>query len=154
MKPFQNRSEAGKILAGKRFSYAAKRPIIIDMPLGGLPVAAEIATRLKAPLNILAVKKIGAPAPPGLAMDAVTEDGVSIFNESLVSKHDSESLHVKKAAHEKAPKVKAQVAACRKVMPMVSIEGRSDILVDDGLATGASMATTTTTWRVLTSRGG
>jgi putative phosphoribosyl transferase len=100
------------------------------------------------------VKKIGAPVRPELAMNAVSEDGDSIFNESLVSILDSERLHVEESAREKATEVQAQLAAFRKVMPMVLIKGRADILVGDELAAGATMAAAAAaSVQVLKSRG-
>ncbi len=150
MKLFQDRAEAGKILAEKLTGYAKDKPVVLALPRGGLPVAAEIASRLSAPLDILAVKKIGAPSHPELAIGAISEDGVPILNESLVAALDSDLHYVTKAAKEKAAEVRKQVAAYRKVMPLISVKGRPVILVDDGLATGATMEAAV---RVLKGRG-
>jgi putative phosphoribosyl transferase len=150
MRIFQDRVEAGKILAEKLAKYAAEKPVILALPRGGLPVAAEIATRLKATLDILAVKKIGAPGHPELAIGAISEDGIPVLNEELVAALDSERLYIAKTSKEKAEEVKSQVTAYRKVMPLVSVNGRPVILVDDGLATGATMEAAV---RVLKDRG-
>ncbi len=150
MKPFQDRVEAGKILAEKLAGYAAQRPLILALPRGGLPVAAEIAARLAAPLDILAVKKIGAPNRPELAIGAISEDGIPILNEELIAILDPDRSHVTRATHEKAEEVHNQVSAYRKVMPLISVKARIVILVDDGLATGATMEAA---MRVLRNRG-
>lgn len=150
MKRFENRVEAGKILADKLMSFSGEKPVILALPRGGLPVAAEIAGALHAPLDILAVKKLGAPGHPELAIGAVSEDGIPVLNEELVDALDPERRHVTKAAKMKAEEVRKQVAAYREAMPLVSIKNRFVILVDDGLATGATMEAAI---RILKNRG-
>lgn len=150
MRRFADRSEAGKLLAERLKSYAGRRPVVLALPRGGLPVAAEIAAALRAPLDILAVKKIGAPGQPELAVGAVSEDGIPVFNEELVETLDPDRRFVVKAARAKTEEVRRQVAAYREVRPPEPVSGRTVILVDDGLATGATMEAAT---RVLKSRG-
>lgn len=150
MNPFRDREEAGRILAEKLSGHAKEEPVILALPRGGLPLAAEIAQRLNAPLDILAVKKIGAPKHPELAIGAISEDGIPLFNEEMVAALDSNRHYVKKAAQEKGEEVKKQVAAYRKVRPLFPVKGRNVILVDDGLATGATMEAAV---KVLKSRG-
>lgn len=150
MRTFTNRAEAGKLLAAKLEPWRTRKPVVLALPRGGLPVAAEVAAALGAPLDILAVKKIGAPMQPELAMGAVSEDGIPVLNERLVSALDPNRAHLKRALAEKTSELNRQLAAYRKVMPLVSVKGRAVILVDDGLATGATMGAAV---RVLKARG-
>ncbi|MGZ3692843.1 MAG: phosphoribosyltransferase [Bdellovibrionota bacterium] len=140
MKAFRNRAEAGRILAERLSGYSSKRPVILALPRGGLPLAAEVATRLNAPLDILAVKKIGAPGHPELAVGAVSEDGIPIFNEELQEYLGISKKYLLEQANEKAEEVASQVASYRKVSPLQHVAGRVVIVVDDGLATGATMS--------------
>jgi putative phosphoribosyl transferase len=136
---FQDRIEAGRLLAKKLTKYADKNPVILALPRGGLPLGAEIAAALKAPLDILAVKKIGAPGHPEFAIGAISEDGILILNEELISAVDPARRYISNAAKMKAEELQKQVDAFRRVRPLISVKGRTVILVDDGLATGATM---------------
>ncbi len=139
MKRFKNRAEAGQLLAERLASYAQKSPIVLALPRGGLPVAYEIAKALHAPLDILAVKKIGAPLREELAVGAVSEDGVPVYNEEILAAIDPSRRYVNEAAKLKANELHHQVALYRNVKCPEPIAGRTVIVVDDGLATGASM---------------
>ena len=77
---FIDRRDAGRRLAAELGPFAAERPVIVALPRGGVPVALEVARALKAPLEILAVRKLGAPGNPELGVGAVTEDGTGVFD--------------------------------------------------------------------------
>lgn len=139
MHPFANRTEAGKILAERLRPFEAMRPVVLALPRGGLPVAREIARVLSAPLDILAVKKIGAPMNPEVAIGAISEDEEPVFNEDLIGHFPPESRAVKKIVREKRAELQAQVSLFRGKKSALPVTGRTVILVDDGLATGSTM---------------
>ena len=139
MSRFTDRKQAGEILAKKIRGLAFKMPVVLALPRGGLPVASEIARELGAPLDILAVKKIGLPQNPELALGAVSEDGVPVMDEILIKSLGVDRALLDQIAQIKVAEVKAQAEMFRRELPMQPIGGRNVILVDDGLATGATM---------------
>ena len=82
---FKNRTEAGKILAAKLRQYQGRNALILALPRGGVPVAAEVASALNAELDVVITRKIGAPGNPELAIGSVTGDGTVLLNDSLVA---------------------------------------------------------------------
>ncbi len=139
---FQNRTEAGRILAEgirTQLGESLDDHVVLALPRGGVPVAAEMADRLGAPMDILVVRKMGVPGQEELAMGAVAEGGHRILNHDIVQilriPHDVIDAAAKKEGREIAKRCKAY----RQDRAPVSIEGKAVILVDDGLATGASM---------------
>ncbi|MFZ0565765.1 MAG: phosphoribosyltransferase [Chlamydiales bacterium] len=137
---FIDRVDAGRRLAVYLKEYAHNHGgIVIALPRGGVVVGYEVASELNLPLDIVCPRKIGAPLNPELAIGAVTETGESIFNEELV-----EDLGVSKDFIEKAIETEKKEAArrldhFRKGRPKRNLENKRVILVDDGLATGATM---------------
>lgn len=123
--------------------YRASRPIVLALPRGGIPVAAEVAKALMAPLDVLAVKKIGAPHHEELALGAISEEGTPVFNEEVISALESRfgfrRTELQELARRKRAEVVAQVERFRAVRPALDLQDRNVILVDDGLATGATM---------------
>jgi putative phosphoribosyl transferase len=139
MMRFQNRKEAGKLLAERLVTYQNEKPLILAIPRGGVPVAKEVADNLKADLDILVVKKIGAPGNPEVAIGAVSEDGRPWFNSRVVSLIGMKMTELKAAAEEKELEVKAQLKKLRGSRKAIPIEGRNVIVIDDGIATGATL---------------
>jgi predicted phosphoribosyltransferase len=139
MEKFLSRLEAGLRLAKKLTKSGEKKPLVLVLPRGGIPMAAGIAQHLGAPLNILAVKKIGAPLNPEVAVGAVSEDGKPIFNEPLIARYGMDREKIQEIAELKTREVREQVAKFRRHVPAPSLAGQHIILVDDGLATGATM---------------
>ncbi|HEY8278332.1 MAG TPA: phosphoribosyltransferase family protein [Bdellovibrionota bacterium] len=143
MAPFTNRKQAGIILGRRLRPYRASRPIVLALPRGGIPVAAEVAKALMAPLDVLAVKKIGAPHHEELALGAISEEGTPVFNEEVISALESRfgfrRTELQELARRKRAEVVAQVERFRAVRPALDLQDRNVILVDDGLATGATM---------------
>jgi erythromycin esterase-like protein/predicted phosphoribosyltransferase/pimeloyl-ACP methyl ester carboxylesterase len=139
MSRFTDRKQAGEILGKKLLGLAFKNPVVLALPRGGLPVAAEIARELGAPLDILAVKKIGLPQNPEFALGAVSEDGMPVMDDILIRNLGVDRAMLDKIAQTKTAEVQAQAEMFRRELPMQAVGGRQVILVDDGLATGATM---------------
>lgn len=133
---FANRNDAGRRLAEKiRGNGINGFTTILGLPRGGVPVAAEVARLLEAPLDVLVVRKLGHPANPELALGAVAEDGVRVLNHDLADSVRDLSDRV----HAESLEVRKRVRRFRGGRPLPPLHGRTAILVDDGLATGASM---------------
>lgn len=139
MPRFQNRKQAGMLLAHKLKEYALRRPLVLALPRGGIPLAKEIADTLKAPLDILAVKKIGAPGNPEFAVGAVSEDGVPVLDEDTITKFSLDREEIIHESERKAAEMREQLELFRKHLPIRPAAGHDVILVDDGIATGATM---------------
>jgi predicted phosphoribosyltransferase len=139
--PFRDRTDAGRRLARALSGYKNRQPVILALPRGGLPVAAEVARALDAPLDLLIVRKIGVPFQPELAMGAVV-DGLN----PLVVRNEDIIRLVGISASEFAAVCEVELAEIRRRRqrylagrPHPVLEGRSVIVVDDGIATGATM---------------
>ena len=135
---FRNRTEAGQRLGHALLALADEDPIVLALPRGGVPVAAEVARALGAPLDVLVARKIGAPVQPELAIGAVAEDGVTYLDRALcdaVGVSPSEAMELAAGAR---GRVAESVARLRGSRPLPELTNRTVILVDDGLATGAT----------------
>ncbi|MFM7037819.1 MAG: phosphoribosyltransferase [Planctomycetaceae bacterium] len=133
---FANRIEAGQRLAERIRSLGVNGfTTVLGLPRGGVPVAAEVARLLDVPFDVLVVRKLGHPANPELAMGAVAEDGVRVINQDLAG--DSEKLQA--SVHAASLEVRRRVRRFRGGRALPPLNGRTVILVDDELATGASM---------------
>jgi len=137
---FADRSDAGRQLANLLMPLRAQHPIVFALPRGGAPVAVEVAKALQAPLDLLLVRKLGAPGQPELAIGAIVDGAMPIvlLNEEIVR-----NLHVTPAAIAKIRDAELDVIERRrksyfKDRPPLSAKGRTVIVVDDGLATGAT----------------
>jgi erythromycin esterase-like protein/predicted phosphoribosyltransferase len=137
---FRNRVEAGRQLAARLTAYAGRSDVIVlGLPRGGIPVAHEVAMRLKAPLDVFLVRKLGVPGHPELAMGAIAQGGVEVLSRDLI--HDLGIPHVlveQVAVRERLELERRDVLYRRGCRPAV-VRDRTVILVDDGLATGSSM---------------
>lgn len=137
---FADRSDAGRRLAARVIESDLDRPVIVAMPRGGVPVAAEVAVATGAPLDIAVVRKVGAPSQPEYALAAVAEEGVSVVNETacaLTGIGENElTVLIDRAREELDRRVSVYRAEC----PPIDLTGRTAVLVDDGLATGATAA--------------
>jgi len=137
---FRDRAHAGRLL-GERLRAYADRPdvIVLGLPRGGVPVAFEVAKRLRVPLDVFVVRKLGVPGHEELAMGAIASGGVRMLNEDVVamarvSERDVETVTLREE-HELARRERAY----RGDRSSPDVAGRTVILVDDGLATGATM---------------
>jgi putative phosphoribosyl transferase len=137
---FQDRTDAGRQLAEKLLSYAGRDDVIVlALPRGGVPVAFEVAQRLGVPLDVFVVRKLGVPGHEELAMGAIASGGVRVLNEDvLYVLPDAQSIVEMVTAIERE-ELKRRERDYRGDRPAPEVRGRTVILVDDGLATGATM---------------
>jgi putative phosphoribosyl transferase len=135
---FQNRSEAGQLL-GERLGYlTSERPVVLGLPRGGVPVAFEVAQALASPLDVLVVRKLGVPFHPELAFGAIGEDDAQVLNTQLVQRLGlSKDTIAEVARHERAELIR-RVEFYRGDRAALALIGRTVVIVDDGLATGAT----------------
>lgn len=134
--PFVNRREAGRRLADELARHSLERPVVIALPRGGVPVAAEVAARLGAPLDVLVVRKLGCPWQPELGMGAIGEGDVRVLNDYLIARLQITPEHVEAAIAAEQAEVRRRVRRYRGDRTPLPVQGRTVILVDDGLATG------------------
>jgi putative phosphoribosyl transferase len=137
---FQDRTDAGRQLAEELLSYAGRDDVIVlALPRGGVPVAFEVAQRLGVPLDVFVVRKLGVPGHEELAMGAIASGGVRVLNEDvLYVLPDAQSIVEMVTAIERE-ELKRRERDYRSDRPAPEVRGRTVILVDDGLATGATM---------------
>jgi len=137
---FQDRTDAGRQLAEELLSYAGRDDaIVLALPRGGVPVAFEVAQRLGVPLDVFVVRKLGVPGHEELAMGAIASGGIRVLNEDvLYVLPDAQSIVEMVTAIERE-ELKRRERDYRGDRPAPEVRGRTVILVDDGLATGATM---------------
>ena len=133
---FKDRLDAGRQLASRLGRYTALEPVVVGLPRGGLPVAAEVADRLGAPLDIIVVRKIGLPWQPELGIGAVAEGGIRVLNDVLVEEVGIEPIELEAATARQRVELARRVHRYRGERSAVPVDGRVVIVVDDGLATG------------------
>jgi putative phosphoribosyl transferase len=135
---FQNREEAGRALAARLGAYRNSGTVVLGLPRGGVPVAREIATALGAPLDLVLVRKIGAPSQPELAIGAVSdgEQPDLVLNERIVGILDVEPGYLEREKTRALAEIDRRRRLYLGGRTPVALEGRTAILVDDGLATG------------------
>lgn len=136
---FRDRIDAGQQLAAALQALPLSDPVVLALPRGGVPVAAEVARALKAPLDLLFVRKIGAPQQPELAVAAVAEGGALAVNHDTLAFSGASMDYVHRRANEEGLEIarRRQRYLGRRVAEPV--QGRCAIVVDDGIATGATM---------------
>jgi putative phosphoribosyl transferase len=137
---FANRTEAGRLLAEKLVQYAGRDDVIVlGLPRGGVPVAFEVARRLGVPLDVFIVRKLGVPGFEELAAGAIASGGVRVLNEDVMRSipHADEAIEAVTARETAELERREQIY--RDGRPPPELRDRIVILVDDGLATGASM---------------
>jgi putative phosphoribosyl transferase len=137
---FQDRAEAGHILAQNLSSYKDKpNVLVLGLPRGGVPVAYEVARELNAPLDVFIVRKLGVPGHEELAMGAIATGGIRILNDSVIQHLGITSAVVDTAVAREEQELQRRERLYRGERPPPVIKGRTVIIVDDGLATGSSM---------------
>jgi erythromycin esterase-like protein/predicted phosphoribosyltransferase len=137
---FKNRPDAGDQLAAQLLSYAGRPDaIVLALPRGGVPVAAEIARRLRLPLDVLLVRKLGVPGHPELAMGAIAAGGVEVLNHGLIEELGVPRSLVQQVAVREQLELDRRDRLFRGDREHPLVGGRTVIVVDDGLATGATM---------------
>jgi len=137
---FRDRTDAGRRLAGKLNQYAGRDDVIVlALPRGGVPVGAEVARALEAPLDVFLVRKLGVPGHEELAMGAIASGGVRVLNRDVIDQLRIAPKWVDAVAAQELEELTRREAAYRDGRPAPDVRGKTVILVDDGLATGASM---------------
>jgi putative phosphoribosyl transferase len=137
---FRDRAEAGRALARALSHYAGRDDVIVlALPRGGVPVAAEVAKELAAPLDVFVVRKLGVPGHEELAMGAIASGGVLVLDDGVLRWLGISEKQVERAVEREVDELRRREAAYRNGRPLPDLKGKTVILVDDGLATGASM---------------
>jgi predicted phosphoribosyltransferase len=137
---FSNRAEAGRFLAEKLENYADRDDIIVlGLPRGGVPVAYEVAQRLRAPLDVFIVRKLGVPGFEELAAGAIASGGVRVLNEDVVRALPHADEIIESVTARETAELERREQSYRNGRPPPELRDRIVILVDDGLATGATM---------------
>ena len=137
---FENRAQAGRVLAGHLQNYVGTPDmLVLGLPRGGLPVAAEVARGLHAPLDVFVVRKLGVPGHEELAMGAVASGGVRVINHDVVDALTISPRTIDIVTSAERQELSRRERLYRGDRPPVWVQGRTIILVDDGLATGATM---------------
>jgi putative phosphoribosyl transferase len=139
MMRFKNRTEAGKQLAAELAEYKGKDAVVVAIPRGGVVLGYEVAIELKAPLDVVIPRKIGAPGNPEFALGAVTEDGTNVLNEQIVESLGVSKEYVRRTIEREIAEIKRRAITYRRGFEPEPLMGRTVIIVDDGLATGATM---------------
>ncbi|HEV8150088.1 MAG TPA: phosphoribosyltransferase family protein [Gemmatimonadales bacterium] len=134
---FMDRRDAGQSLARMLEKYRTEDPVVLGFVRGGVPVAAEVAAALRAPLDALVVRKVGVPFHPELAMGAVAGETLWL-NEALIAQLGISRAAVERVVADEQREAARREALYRQGRPPLPIEGRTVIVVDDGLATGAT----------------
>ena len=138
---FADRSEAGRRLADKLLHLKNRQPLVLALPRGGVAVGFEIAGALDAPLDIVLVRKIGAPWQPELALGAVT-DGAgheTFIDRDLVASLDVSDVYIEEETARQLEEIERRRKSYCEGRPALQVAGRTAIVVDDGIATGATM---------------
>lgn len=142
MRRLTDRRAAGRLLAEKLRAYADQEDIVVlGLPRGGVVVAFEVAKALNAPLDVLLVRKLGAPGQEELAFGAIASGGVRVMNEDVVRAFDLSQAQIEAVIAREQAELERRARAYRGESPPPELEGKTVIVVDDGLATGASMRT-------------
>src|SRR5256886_9619143 len=137
---FKDRVEAGQLLASRLAPLADRHDVVVlALPRGGVPVGFEVAKTLNAPLDVFVVRKLGVPEQPELAMGAIASGGARVINQDLVRALGIPDHVINAIAAQEQRELERREREYRDGRPPIDVEGRTVILVDDGLATGSSM---------------
>ena len=137
---FSNRRDAGKRLADRLTHYENdKNVLVLALPRGGVPVGYEVAEALKAPLDVFVVRKLGLPGHEELAMGAIASGGIIVRNEALIRSIGIDQSTIDSVARQEMSELARRETLYRRGRSAFKVQGKDVILVDDGLATGASM---------------
>jgi len=137
---FRDRRQAGKLLARALGHYAGRKDVVVlGLPRGGVPVAAEVARSLGAPLDVLIVRKLGAPGQEELAIGAIAEGGVRVLNQGLVESLGLSGADIDELVEGEERELARRVRLYRGGRKPLPVADRTVIVVDDGVATGATM---------------
>ena len=140
MTVFTDRADAGRQLAGWLSAYAGRSDVVVlALPRGGVPVAAEVAARLGAPLDVFLVRKLGVPGHPELAMGAIAEGGVMVVSQGILADLGIPRTALEQVAVRERLELERRDTQYRGTRQRPTLRDKVAILIDDGLATGATM---------------
>jgi len=135
---FNDRRDAGRQLAQAFEGRMLDRPVVLGLPRGGVPVAAELARALHAPLDVLVVRKLGLPHQPEVAMGAIGERGARVLNDDVLRSSGVSDAQLAAVERRERAELEARVSRFRGEAPIIDLAGRTAVIVDDGVATGAT----------------
>ena len=136
---FRDRREAGQLLAKELAALRGRKDVIVlGVPRGGVVVAYEVAQALGAPLDVYITRKIGAPNNPELAIGAAASDGTLVLDHDLIERIGVPDRYVQEETARQRQEIKRRLAAYRGSRPEADLHGKTVVLVDDGVATGAT----------------
>jgi predicted phosphoribosyltransferase len=135
---FRDRTDAGRRLGEHLASWRSPDVVVLGLPRGGVPVAAEVAAALGAPLDVIVVRKLGIPYQPEVAMGAIGEGGVRVLDDTLVARAGVSAAEVDAVEQRERATLESRVQRFRAGADRLDLTGRTAIIVDDGIATGAT----------------
>lgn len=136
--PFVDRTEAGRQLAERLRWLSGQDAVVLGLPRGGVPVAAEVARTLRLPLDVVLVRKLGVPEQPELAMGAIGEEGVRVLNRDVIIAAGITEGELARVEAAERSELERRAERYRQGRPRVPVTGRIAVLVDDGIATGST----------------
>jgi putative phosphoribosyl transferase len=137
---FRDRTDAGRVLAAALAGYAGRSDVVVlALPRGGVPVAYEVARALGAPLDVFLVRKLGLPGHEELAMGAIASGGIRLINEDVVDAYHVSDAQIAAVTETEQRELERRERLYRDNRPLPQLRDRTVILIDDGLATGATM---------------
>ncbi|MFI5245986.1 MAG: phosphoribosyltransferase [Gemmatimonadales bacterium] len=147
---FLDRRDAGRRLASALREYARRTDVLVlGLPRGGVPVASEVASALEAPLDVLVVRKLGVPGQDELAMGAVASGGITVLNREVIEHCRVTQDSIDRVTQRELTELARRDLEYRGSAPPLDVAGRTVIVVDDGLATGATMSAAVAALRVM-----
>jgi predicted phosphoribosyltransferase len=136
--PFIDRDQAGRLLGAGLAQDPVSDPVVLALPRGGVPVGYRVARAVHASLDIVVVRKLGVPGQPELAMGAIGEDGVRVMDDEVVSATGVRGAAIRAVEDRERAELEQHVATYRASFPRIPLPGRTAVVVDDGMATGAT----------------
>jgi putative phosphoribosyl transferase len=136
---FTDRRQAGRLLGKELRRFRPVDPVVLGLPRGGVPVAAEVARALEAPLDVIVVRKLGVPHHPELAMGAIGEGDVCYIDWDVVSELGLSGRELALTVRRERAELASRVRRVRAGRPQLDLTGRTVIMVDDGIATGSTI---------------
>ncbi|MFA9431395.1 phosphoribosyltransferase [Egicoccus sp. AB-alg2] len=136
---FRDRREAGRLLGERLRRKHLHAPVVFGLPRGGVPVAAEVASVLDAPLDVVVVRKLGCPWQPELGVGAIGEDGIRVLDRRLIRQLGIRPDELEQVAEQEQAELRRRVERYRAGRTHAQVHGRTAVVVDDGIATGSTM---------------
>jgi putative phosphoribosyl transferase len=135
---FRDRADAGRLLAERLECFRSARPVVLGLPRGGVPVAYQVASALDAPLDVIVVRKLGVPSQPEVAMGAIGESGVRVLDRRVLDQSGVRARELAAVEGRERQALAACVQRYRRGRERTELDGRTAIVVDDGVATGST----------------